>query len=354
MIFLEYPVSLYFDTEPAVQVLDLCRGDNDFRKVYIANDGKRKLVIKYMSNTFSDRRRIEGWLRLMDAYRDAGIYCPAVIPARTGETICCETKDGRDYFCYAEEFAVYETAEHIGEEDCRDEDGNYTYTPDVMRSLGKIASAGLDFLDWSSAYCLLEPFSPPDTTDEGTECALLFRDYVKENLPRHLPRTEALLDLFYRNQAELKKIYHTLPVSCFQGDLNESNILLDENRRFAGLIDFNLCGREPVLNYTVREALWAVYDRCLFGENDARLCHYDKALDDIRIRSFLRNMAYVQETYTFSEQEREAFPLLFRYMNSFWWQTLSEIERVHEDEESITKLLDWLEHQMTRDDIRLP
>lgn len=347
-------MSLYFDAEPAVETLDLCRGEDDFRKVYIADDGKRKLVIKYMSNSFSDRRRIEGWLRLMDAYRAAGVYCPAVCPARDGEVIHCETQDGREYCVYAEEYAAYETAEHIGEEECRGADGNYTYTPDVMRTLGKIAAARFDFLDWPSAYCLLEPFSPPDETDEGTECALGFRDYVKENLPHHLPRTEALLELFFRNQAALKKIYHTLPTSCFQGDLNESNILLDKNRQFAGLIDFNLCGREPVLNYTVREALWAVYDRCLFGENDARLCYYDRTLDDIRIRSFLRNMAYVQEYYTFSDAEREAFPILFRYMNSFWWQTISEIQRVHEDEDSITKLLDWLEFQMTRDDIRLP
>jgi len=351
----EYPVSLYFTAEVTdVQVLDLCRGDDDFRKVYIADDGTGKLVIKHMSNAFSDRRRIEGWFRLMDAYRDAGICCPAVVPTLTGERIHTYTENGREFCVYAEEYAPYETAEHIGEEDCRAPDGNYIFTPDVMRALGKIAAARLDFLDWPSAYCLLEPFSAPDTTDEGTECALRFRDYVKENLPHHLPRTEALLELFFRNQAALQKIYHTLPVSCFQGDLNSSNILLDEKKQFAGLIDFNLCGREPVLNYTVREALWAVYDRCLFGENDARLCYYDKTLDDIRIRSFLRNMAYVQETYTFSDAEREAFPVLFRYMNSFWWQTISEIGRVREDEDSIAKLLDWLEYQMTRDDIRLP
>ena len=58
---MEYPVSLYFETEPAeVQVLDLCRGEGDYRKVYIAGDGGRKLVIKTMSNGFSNRRRILG------------------------------------------------------------------------------------------------------------------------------------------------------------------------------------------------------------------------------------------------------------------------------------------------------
>ena len=352
---MEYPVSLYFETEPAeVQVQDLCRGEGDYRKVYIAGDGGRKLVIKTMSNGFSDRRRILGWFRLMEAYRERGLYCPAVVPGLDGELLYSETRDGKVYCTYAEEFAVYRTAEQIGEEACRDKTGNYIFAPDLMRSLGKIAAAKLDFLDWPSAYCLLEPFSAPDTTDEGTECAEKFVQYVREHLPRFLPRAEELLALFYRRQAELREIYHTLPTSCFQGDLNDSNVLLDENGKLVGLIDFNLCGREPVLNYVVREALWAVDDRCLFGENESCLYCYDKALDEVRIRSFLRNIAYVQETYSFTDAEREAFPVLFRYMNSFWWHTLSEVERVREEEDKIGMLLDWLEFQMTRDDIRLP
>ena len=57
---MEYPISLYYDTEvPNVKTLDLCRGDDDYRKVHIVDDGHRKLVIKYLSNTFSDKRRIE-------------------------------------------------------------------------------------------------------------------------------------------------------------------------------------------------------------------------------------------------------------------------------------------------------
>lgn len=43
---MEYPVSLYFDTEVSdIQTIDLCRGDDDYRKVYIVNDGNRKIVM---------------------------------------------------------------------------------------------------------------------------------------------------------------------------------------------------------------------------------------------------------------------------------------------------------------------
>ena len=59
---MEFPISLYYDIEPVdIKILDLCRGDDDYRKVYIVDDGNRKLVVKYLSNTFSDRRRIKGW-----------------------------------------------------------------------------------------------------------------------------------------------------------------------------------------------------------------------------------------------------------------------------------------------------
>lgn len=351
---MEYSVSLYYAGDNIqCKTVDLCRGEDDYRQVYIVDDGKQKLVIKRVSNTFSDKRRIEGWFRLMEAYRQLGIYCPAVVPNRFGEYIHRDTVDGRDYYTYAEEFAAYPIAEDVGEAHYTDALGHESFMPDVLRSLGKVASARLDVVDWPSAYCLLEPFCAPDTTDEATECAEKFADYVRENLPAYLPRTEVLRSLFYKRQAEVRELYDTLPTSCFQADLNSSNILLDENDRFAGLIDFNLCGREPILNYAMREALWGDADKRLFGENDSRLYLYDKDLDALRMELFLTNMGYIGETYTFSEAEKAAFPVLLRYMNSFWWFHLDEIARVHEDPKMVEALLDALEWAMTRDDIRI-
>ena len=352
---MEYPISLYYDAEVSnVKTLDLCRGDDDYRKVHIVDDGHRKLVIKYLSNTFSDKRRIEGWFSLMNEYRKIGLYCPHVVPNLNGELLHCDTKDGRDYYTYAEEYSIYETAEHIGRDKYEDTQGQYCFTPDLMRSLGKIASAKLDILDFASAYCLLEPFCAPDTTDEQTECAVAFVNYVRENIPAYLPRAEALLKLFYKSQADLREVYYSLPTSCFQADLNDSNILLDNDNNFVGLIDFNLCGKEPILNYAVREALWNISDKRLFGENDSRLYLYDKELDNLRISLFLENIKYIQEAYCFTPYERAVFPILFRYINSFWWYHIDEIKLIKDDENKLNQLFNWLEHQMTRDDIRLP
>ena len=145
-------------------------------------------------------------------------------------------------------------------------------------------------------------------------------------------------------------------MSCFQADLNDSNLLLDSKNQFVGLIDFNLSGKEPVLNYTVRTALWKIHDRRLSDENngDSKTYWYHKEMDDLRIQLFLQNIRCIEEYYPYSETEREAFPILFRYMNSFWWQHTREIKRIQGNDDKIHRLLAWLEHQMTRDDIRLP
>ncbi len=352
---MEYPISLYCDTEATViGKSDRSHGADDYRKMYVVDDGHRRLVIKHISNTFSDRRRIEGWFRLMEEYRRNGIYCPPVVTDLNGELLHRDTAEGRDYYTYAEEYAAYETAEHIGIERLVDGNGYCRFMPDVMRSLGKIASARLDVMDWGSGYCLLQPFCAPDTTDEATECANAFVQYIREKLPRHLPRAEALLKIFIQCREDVRRVYPSLPTSCFQADLNNSNILLDQNNSFVGLIDFNLSGKEPILNYTVREALWAAEDKRLFGENDSRLYFYEKELDSLRDSIFLKNTGYIGEYYRFNESEKQAFPILFRYINSFWWHHLSEIKLIGEDDWKIMQLLDWLEYQMTRDDIRLP
>jgi hypothetical protein len=64
-------------------------------------------------------------------------------------------------------------------------------------------------------------------------------------------------------------------------------------------------------------------------------------------------MAYIQENYKFSAFEKEVFPVIFRYINSFWWFHIDELKLIRDDERKLNQLFNWLERQMTRDDIRL-
>lgn len=220
--------------------------------------------------------------------------------------------------------------------------------------MGKVAAARLDCCDFRSVYCLLEPYSAEETTDEGTGYAIDFRDFVYKEIPEFRSRMDGLMELFYKNQEELRKVYYELPTSCFQADLNYTNILVDENNSFAGVIDFNLCGREVNLNYAVRAAMWMAYDKRLYNENDEALFYYNEELDEARNAIIINNLKLIGESYEYSEKEREAFPVLFRYMNSFWWEILRELKTVKDDESKVDMLFRWLERQLTRDDIRLP
>ncbi len=345
--------SLYYGRAPElIKRHELSRGDDDFREVYIVSDGERKLAIKHTSNAFTDEVHIRAWEALIEAYNSLGIYCPRIVKNKYGEICRKYTENERDFFIYAEEYAFYDTAEHIGEDKYLLHDKIPSYNDDLMLSLGKVAAARLRLMPWHTSYCLLEPFCPPDTVDEQTECAELLFSYIYEKLPDLKTECDELKRIFYSIKSDLSRVYHELPTSCFQGDLNRSNILLDGACSFAGLIDFNLSGREPILNYVVREALWQAeyYDK---NENGHVTVEKYILEDEPRMEQFLHNLALVGNEYAFTELEREVFPLIFRYINSPWWGDTKHIKNIVGDKNKVMAYLAWLRYRMTRDDIEL-
>ena len=351
---MDFPVNLYYEHKPEnIQVLDLCRGDDDFRKIYLTTNDQRKIAIKHTSNSFTDREHIEGWFRLAEAYRNIGIYCPSPVCNLKGETVNCYINDGKIYYVYAEEFAKFPTAESIGEDKFKSVEGRPIFLREMMKSLGRVAEAKLDVVSFHSGYCLLEPYAPPDTTDETTECTMLFVEFIRDYLPDFQKDADEIWDRFLQIKDTLRKSYHTLPTSCFQADLNQSNILLDEKYDFAGLIDFNLSGKEPSLNYLTREALWWADDDAMYDNGNA-LWYYDEKIDARRMNHFRKNMEAIGEEYRYSPCEREIFPVLFQYINSIWWGDIRELKCIKNDPNLIRKLLQYIKIQLMRTDISLP
>ena len=350
----EFPINLYCTSNPEqVEELNLCRGDYDFRKVYIVTDGQKRFVIKHCSNEFTNFEKINGWFRLAASYNELGIYCPACFPTLSGELVYHYAENHRDYYVYAEEYAQFLTVTQIGRENLNDETGQPIYLAALMRSIGKVAAAHFDFINWPSQFCLLEAHSY-GTTDETTLAATRFSEQLHSAWPAFSGRMENILKLFFDLQAELKEVYFQLPVSCFQGDLNDSNILLTQDHQFAGIIDFNVCGREPALNYIIREALMHVEDSVLFDKDGNELYFYSNELEAVRIRSFMKNIGYISESYSFSDLEKSAFALVFRYISSFWWEQVCALKQCSNDKNKVGKILDWIELQLTRKDICLP
>ncbi len=329
---------------------DVLNVDDDFREVYIIECDGRKIVVKHTSNTFTDDNRMLAIIKLTEIYRERGIYNPKIIPDTNGKLYSKYIVNNREYFIYAEEFAKYEIAENVGKDKFIDSDRVPLYFDEMYRSLGKVAAAHIDITDCPSACCLLTPFCPPDTVDEQTECAEKFFNYIYENIPDFKNETDEIKSLFYDVKSRIAEVYDTLPTSCFQSDLGRPNVLLDENGNFAGLIDFNLCGEDVNINHLTRAAnFYSIYE-----EGDYLTLDEYEEHDQKELSLFIRKMRCISEAYSFTEAEREIFPLMFNYQISIWWDDVEKIERIHEDKQKVSIYLSWIKKRLTRKDVILP
>ena len=341
---------LFSDTQPEkYDVKNLWNEETDFRQVIFAEWENKKIVIKAACNSFTTPERFKGWLSAMEEYRKSGYYCPQVIENRNGRF--CETVSYQEKDClvWAEEYSRYKTADRFDKSFIRN--GNaYKYHDDAIKSIGVIASKHLDFTNRPSGWCIFQTFSPTDPCDETMGYANKFRDYIEQELPAFAGRFSRIWNLYQQNAEKLQAIYSRLPASVFQADLSPNNILLDESGRFAGLIDFNLSGRETVLNYLFMEAMWDFKEDadCLI---DGYWRWYDRDLDRKYDDSLVRNLRVVGQTYTFSESEKKAAVLLYRYIRPFNGPVVDELKEVRNDNAKVGMLLDWIEHQIIRDDL---
>ena len=319
-------LDLFFDEPPAVfEIKSTSRGDNDFREAIIVKcESGDKYVIKIAGNDFTFPEKIETWKRCTEEYRRLSYYCPEIFTSKSGDYPCVEYK-GHSCFTYMEEYSRLRSADSF--------DQNTISFPHIMEDAfimtAKVAAQKYDFCDFPSGYCLFDRFCPSDLTDEVTENANEWKRYA-ETLPAQFERkVRRIYDRWIQNREELKKIYPQLPTSVFQGDLNPTNLLLDDEGSFAGVLDFNLCGKDVFLNYLFRE----IYS----GSNDHVL---DKICATLKI---------VSQYYSFSDIEKEAAPLLYRCIKPLWFTQTEALKEAGDNLGSINNCLNETEYMQTRD-----
>ncbi len=314
-------ISLFFDTEPiSYDITEHSRGAEDFREVIIAEWASgHKYVIKLAENAFTSPERIKVWQKCADEHRKLGYYCPAFIPSLKGD-FPIVTYKGHQCTVFAEEFSKYKTAEQLENDKIKFQN----WWDDAVTMTARIAAEKLDFAEFPSGYCLFERFCETDKTDEVIEVALDWKKYA-DTLPEEFHKqVERIWALWNDNRSKLEPIYKTLPTSVFQADINNTNILIDENGRFVGVIDFNLCGRDVFLNYLFREC----------------------RLEISHVQQTLKTASAV---YKFSDSEKLAAPLIFRCVVPIFYNALDDLKEAGDDKEKIQKCLDRAEHQLTAD-----
>lgn len=315
--------SLFFDDTPVTaHMIDTSRGETDFRATFIVETALgKKLVLKLADNDFTFPEKISVWQRTVEEYRKLGYYCPRIFRSKSGDFPIVDY-GGHRCAAYAEEFVPFHPVEDRFSEDFGQNEALYDrYLRDIWRMTARIAAQYFDYTEYPSAYCLFETFCPSDQTDEVLENALAWKEYA-DTLPGGFQeQTERIWRLWTENRAALEPIYKKLPTSIFQADLNASNILLDDEGRFVGVYDFNLCGREVFLNYLMRES-----------NGVSGIC------EALKIAS---------EYYRFSDLEKDTALMLYRCLKPLWYTRVEKLKKAGNDPDAIQTCLNETEHALT-------
>lgn len=323
-----------------ITIKNTSHGEDDFREILLVNFGKDKIVIKLSSNGFTDEKRLLLWERIAWEYRNLGYYCPKFIRAIDG-TFPNVSYKGRECVVWGEEFSEYRSAEELQKDKFSDthlvKHGWYSFLKDAMIMDARVAACHFDYTDMPSAYCMFELFDPSDKTDETTEDAEKWLA-IANTLPEdYSAQVERIWNNWLEARRKLEKIYHQLPTSVFQADINDTNVLLDEDSNFKGVYDFNIGGKEVYINYIVRQApyvsTWDGYE-ALEG-------------DGVFLKRVLHALDIARKVYAFSDLEKEAAPLLYKCIRPLWWYATDELKE-STDHEKIKRHLDNIEYEQTR------
>ena len=326
-----YIFNLFFDNLPFdIDIHNTSRGDKDFREAIIGKwKSGEKYVIKLSDNDFTFEEKIKMWKRCAEEYRKCGYYCPAIFCSKEGDFPIVQYKN-HNCVVYAEEYYKY----HVAEERNNQTHEKHELSQDKIKKeafimTAKIADKRFDFTEYPSAYCLFDIFSSSDTADEVLENALEWKKYA-ETLPSEFQeQIRRIWQRWLENRNELEKIYPNLPTSVFQADLNLTNVLLDDNDDFAGIFDFNLCGKDVFLNYLFREIYW-------------------HSNDEDELKYILETLENVSTVYHFCDIEKQAAPLLYRCLKPLWFTKVKKLKDTGKDAKAIKSCLDSIEKMQTR------
>ncbi|MDU4327073.1 MAG: phosphotransferase [Clostridium celatum] len=234
------------DFKQISNVIDTSHDEDDKRYNYIIDN---KYVLKITNFVAITERFLEDISRLIERYISIGVYCPNIIRNKMGTLTYEFIKEGKKYTCYMEEYALYnfyKEGELI----------DYDFKKTVIKHIGELARnfTNVDLSNNRSMWSLIE-LGPFDIDiDEKQENLDNLIKKLKEKGYNKLASKLVDENIKARNKIELS--LNELPRCVYQGDLNYSNILVDDNDNFVGIIDFNMFGTEVNINCFLNETMY--------------------------------------------------------------------------------------------------
>jgi len=344
------------------KLIDKSRGENDIRYIYIINcEDDVKLVIKVNRNDFTTHERIKKWSFLCETYLSLGIICPQILKTKgkTKYSLSYTDYKGISYVVYGEEYKKLKTIEEYIEEQ-KEINGDYVgkklnkvfssneFRAQLAESIGKVATAGRDkdLVPWNTAFVLYDKFCDEDLNDENYEFALKMYESFRGNDSINQILLENIWRIYTLTKTKFEKIYRRLPKAVFQGDLNDSNLMIDNELNFKGLLDFNLSGTETILNYALCEGIYCE-DKFL---GDKWISKEFLDMSDNHLKEFMKRFC---RYYTLSQDEINAINTLYNILCPFRFPYMSDLIYCFKKEKysEVNYRLKWTYYQLTRKDI---
>ena len=305
---------------------DSSRGEDDLRYHYFING---QYVLHCAWGMPMDEERLQEIAALIRHYHSIQVYCPPMIQATNGRYSVKYSTGGKEFICYLDEKAPYPNAEEEGEWE--------QIHPECCRVLGKLAAlyTGKNLSSCNSMWALID--LPPwgGEMDEKQENALQLAEDIEKAGNPALSRHLLAFDRLVRNR--IQKDYKRLPRCAFQGDLNASNILVEDGR-MKGLLDFNLSGTEVNINCFLNETDSFPEEADILSKNAATLWN-----DAIAAQQ--RKLDEVFRFYSLNDLEKDLLPWYRVNVFLFQWPNVCLMEKLLKNDqtkEAIYRLIEYI------------
>ncbi len=275
---------------------DTSHSDDDKRLNYILD---QKYVLKLNSICSMWEARLQEIHRLIERYHSIGIYCPNLIPTLDGSLSYTWHKNGQEYTCFVEEYAIYPVIGWGMEHDRKE----------VIEHLGVLASkyTDTDLSEIKSMWSIID-LAPLDVDiDEKQENTNTLTDALRKNGYEDLAAKVETFNRMLRDK--IISVFDKLPRCVYQGDLNSTNEL-HKDGHFVGLIDFNMAGTDVNINVFINETNW-------FPEEEEFDSLSITKILEIQELKEAESLAVILQNYTLNDVEEYAFPYYKRIVNLF-------------------------------------
>lgn len=322
--------------ENVSEVIDTSKDAEDLRYNYFINN---QYVLKISSAVTVNEKFLKNAQDLILRYKKTGVYCPEIKQTKYNTFLGEYVKNDISFVYYMEEKSKYnvkEEKEHI----------DYIFKKQMLGHLGKLASeyVNVDLIETKSMWSLIE-LSPYDKEIDEKQ------DNFNELIPclkaiNQKKLAEELSELNNRSRKKIKEYMKRLPRCVFQGDLNDSNILVDKQGKFQGLIDFNMYGTEININCFLNESMYYITQ-----DDFEKLTGVEILNKVIRVQEDL--LTAITSQYHLNQEEEKAK----HYYNdiiytSFWPNVVLMIQLINENR-YVDKIIEFLSEVLKRESEKL-